>query len=208
LPWPKKFISQSISASGRSQRQEIALDDSLASLGLSAYDRQRLKQDILQGRTQRDMVVGMPLAETSLLPGQSLADSVVMRPTLAPEYTAIIDSLRARAADRLPDRLGGGELVHALDIRARTRAFVGARRAGLTSTDRARRGTNGLSQLNWKTKSCGSQVVRFRFYPAVYSLCMCTHPGELGELAGGHTRGAAGTKELVRVAGGRASGSG
>ncbi len=112
-------VSQSISASGRSQRQEIALDDSLASLGLSAYDRQRLKQDILQGRTQRDMVVGMPLAETSLLPGQSLADSVVMRPTLAPEYTAIIDSLRARAADRLPDRLGGGELDRSREVERR-----------------------------------------------------------------------------------------
>ena len=109
-------ISQSMSASGRTERQEIALDDSLASLGLSAYDRQRLKQDILQGRTQRDMVVGAPLAETSLLPGQSLADSALMRPTLAPEYTAIVDSLRARAADRLPDRLGGGELDRSREV--------------------------------------------------------------------------------------------
>ena len=112
-------ISQSMSASGRTERQEMALDDSLASLGLSAYDRQRLKQDILQGRTQRDMVVGAPLAETSLLPGQSLADSALMRPTLAPEYTAIVDSLRARAADRLPDRLGGGELDRSREVERR-----------------------------------------------------------------------------------------
>ncbi|MFM8817815.1 MAG: hypothetical protein ACKOHI_08120, partial [Phycisphaerales bacterium] len=99
-------ITQQISAGSRTERNEIALDDSLASLGLSPYDRQRLKQDILSGRTQRELVVGEPLSQSSLLPGQSLADSARMKPILAPEYSQIMDSLRARAADRMP---GGRE---------------------------------------------------------------------------------------------------
>jgi hypothetical protein len=80
----------------------VELDDALSGLGLSSYDRQRLKQDILSGRTQRDLVVGEPLSQSSLLPGQSLADSARIRPTLAPEYTSIYDSLRARAAAGMP----------------------------------------------------------------------------------------------------------
>ncbi|MFM9179852.1 MAG: hypothetical protein ACKOV8_01175, partial [Phycisphaerales bacterium] len=99
-------ITQQISAGSRTERNEIALDDSLASLGLSPYDRQRLKQDILSGRTQRELVVGEPLSQSSLLPGQSLADSARMKPILAPEASEIMDSLRARAADRMP---GGRE---------------------------------------------------------------------------------------------------
>ncbi|MBU3683023.1 MAG: hypothetical protein FGM39_03230 [Phycisphaerales bacterium] len=95
-------ITQQISAGSRTERNEIALDDSLASLGLSPYDRQRLKQDILSGRTQRELVVGEPLSQSSLLPGQSLSDSARMKPILAPEYSQIMDSLRARAADRMP----------------------------------------------------------------------------------------------------------
>jgi hypothetical protein len=70
-------------------------------MGLSTYDRQRLKQDILQGRTKREMV-GDPLSQTSLLPGDSLADTARLRPTLAPEYSSIYESLRARAGDRIP----------------------------------------------------------------------------------------------------------
>ena len=93
-------IIQQTSAGNRSERNDIALDNSLASLGLSPYDRQRLKQDILSGRTQRDLVVGEPLSQSSLLPGQSLADSARMKPVLAPEYSKIMDALRARAADR------------------------------------------------------------------------------------------------------------
>lgn len=96
-------VTQAISqATGRTGRNEVELDDALSGLGLSNYDRQRLKQDILSGRTQRDLVVGEPLSQSSLLPGQSLADSARLRPTLAPEYTSIYDSLRARAADRVP----------------------------------------------------------------------------------------------------------
>ena len=104
-------ITQQVSAGSRSERNEVALDDSLASLGLSPYDRQRLKQDILSGRTQRELVVGEPLSQSSLLPGQSLADSARMKPILAPEYSQIMDSLRARAADRMPqvqDGAAGG----------------------------------------------------------------------------------------------------
>ena len=102
-------ITQQISAGSRTERNEIALDDSLASLGLSPYDRQRLKQDILSGRTQRELVVGEPLSQSSLLPGQSLSDSARMKPILAPEYSQIMDSLRARAADRMPaGRAGAG----------------------------------------------------------------------------------------------------
>jgi hypothetical protein len=100
-------ITQSISAANRTERNDIALDDSLAGLGLSPYDRQRLKQDILSGRTQRDLIVGEPLSQNSLLPGQSLADSARMKPILAPEYSKIMDALRARAADRLPGQRGG-----------------------------------------------------------------------------------------------------
>jgi len=97
-------VTQAISqATGRTGRNEVELDDALSGLGLSSYDRQRLKQDILSGRTQRDLVVGEPLSQSSLLPGQSLADSARIRPTLAPEYTSIYDSLRARAADRVPE---------------------------------------------------------------------------------------------------------
>ena len=97
-------VTQAISqATGRSGRNEVELDDALSGLGLSNYDRQRLKQDILSGRTQRDLVVGEPLGRTSLLPGDNLADSARLRPTLAPEYTSIYDSLRARAADRVPE---------------------------------------------------------------------------------------------------------
>ena len=113
-------VTQSRSAANRSERESMAyLENSLSSLGLSAYDRQRLKQDILQGRTQRDMVVGAPLSETSLLPGRSLSDSDILRPTLAPEYRSIVDSLRARAADRLPSRLGGGEDARKAEVERR-----------------------------------------------------------------------------------------
>jgi hypothetical protein len=65
------------------------------------------------------MVVGSPLSETSLLPGRSLSDSDIMRPTMAPEYRSIVDSLRARAADRLPDRLGGGEDARKAEVERR-----------------------------------------------------------------------------------------
>lgn len=100
-------VTQSISAANRTERNDIALDDSLAGLGLSPYDRQRLKQDILSGRTQRDLIVGEPLSQSSMLPGQSLADSARMKPILAPEYSKIMDALRARAADRMPGQAGG-----------------------------------------------------------------------------------------------------
>lgn len=97
-------VTQAISeATGRSRRNEVELDDTLAGLGLSTYDRQRLKQDILQGRTQRDMVVGQPLSETALLPGSNLADAARVQPILVPEYTSIYDALRARAADKVPE---------------------------------------------------------------------------------------------------------
>ncbi len=79
----------------------IPVDDLVGSLGLSAYDRQRLKADILAGRTQREWI-GDPLQDTSLLPGASLVDSARVRATLAPEYGAILDTLRARAGDRIP----------------------------------------------------------------------------------------------------------
>ena len=94
--------TQAISAaSGREARREQGVDDLLGNMGLSTYDRQRLKQDILQGRTKREMV-GDPLSQTSLLPGDSLADTARLRPTLAPEYSSIYESLRARAGDRIP----------------------------------------------------------------------------------------------------------
>ena len=95
-------VTQAISAaSGRESRREQGVDDLLGNMGLSTYDRQRLKQDILQGRTKREMV-GDPLSQTSLLPGDSLADTARLRPTLAPEYSSIYESLRARAGDRIP----------------------------------------------------------------------------------------------------------
>ena len=103
-------VTQAISeATGRTRRNEVELDDTLAGLGLSTYDRQRLKQDILQGRTQRELVVGEPLSQTSLLPGTNLADSARLRPVLAPEYTSIYDSLRARAADKVPEPTSDAE---------------------------------------------------------------------------------------------------
>ena len=96
-------VTQAISAaSSRDERKEIQLDDTLASMGLSTYDRQRLRQDILQGRTRRDMV-GEPLSNTSLLPGSSLAEDARIRPTLTPEYSSIYDALRERAGNRIPE---------------------------------------------------------------------------------------------------------
>ena len=95
-------VTQAISAAaGRDVRREQGVDDLLGNMGLSTYDRQRLKQDILQGRTKREMVSD-PLSQTSLLPGDSLADTARLRPTLAPEYSSIYESLRARAGDRVP----------------------------------------------------------------------------------------------------------
>jgi hypothetical protein len=95
-------VTQAISAaSGREARREQGVDDLLGNMGLSTYDRQRLKQDILQGRTKREMVSD-PLSQTSLLPGDSLADTARLRPTLAPEYSSIYESLRARAGERIP----------------------------------------------------------------------------------------------------------
>lgn len=95
-------VTQAISAAtGRDARREQGIDDLLGNMGLSTYDRQRLRQDILQGRTKREMISD-PLSQTSLLPGDSLADTARMRPTLAPEYSSIYDSLRARAGDRVP----------------------------------------------------------------------------------------------------------
>jgi hypothetical protein len=79
----------------------IPVDDLVGSLGLTAYDRQRLKADILAGRTQREWI-GDPFQDTSLLPGASLVDSARVRATLAPEYGAILDTLRQRAGDRIP----------------------------------------------------------------------------------------------------------
>ena len=96
-------VTQAISAaSTRDERKEIQLDDTLANMGLSTYDRQRLRQDILQGRTRRDMV-GEPLSNNSLLPGSSLAEDARIRPTLTPEYSSIYDSLRERAGNRIPE---------------------------------------------------------------------------------------------------------
>jgi len=96
-------VTQAISAaSTRDERKEIQLDDTLANMGLSTYDRQRLRQDILQGRTRRDMV-GESLSSTSLLPGASLAEDARIRPTLTPEYSSIYDSLRERAGNRIPE---------------------------------------------------------------------------------------------------------
>jgi hypothetical protein len=96
-------VSQAISAaSTRDERKEIQLDDALANMGLSTYDRQRLRQDILQGRTRRDMV-GEPLGNNSLLPGSSLAEDARIRPTLTPEYSSIYDALRERAGNRIPE---------------------------------------------------------------------------------------------------------
>lgn len=95
-------VTQAISAAaGRDVRREQGVDDLLGNMGLSTYDRQRLKQDILQGRTKREMVSD-PFSQTSLLPGDSLADSARLRPTLAPEYSSIYESLRARAGERVP----------------------------------------------------------------------------------------------------------
>ena len=114
-------VTQAISeATGRSRRNEVELDDTLAGLGLSTYDRQRLKQDILQGRTQRELVVGEPLSETSLLPGSNLADDARMRPVLAPEYTSIYDSLRSRAADKVPEPTTDAERKARADTISRT----------------------------------------------------------------------------------------
>lgn len=97
-------VQQAISqASGRTQRDDVALDDALSGLGLTTYDRQRLKQDIISGRTQRDLVVGEPLATSALLPGQDAMMDARLKPILAPEYTSIYDSLRARASDRIPE---------------------------------------------------------------------------------------------------------
>jgi hypothetical protein len=96
-------VQQAISqASGRTQRNDVGLDDALSGLGLSTYDRQRLKQDILSGRTKRDLVVGDSLATTNLLPGESAMMDSRLKPILAPEYTSIYDSLKARAADKVP----------------------------------------------------------------------------------------------------------
>jgi hypothetical protein len=97
-------VQQAISqASGRTQRNDVGLDDALSGLGLTTYDRQRLKQDILAGRTQRDLVVGDPLSTSTLLPGQDAMMDARLKPILAPEYTSIYDSLKSRAADRVPE---------------------------------------------------------------------------------------------------------
>ena len=95
-------VTQAISkASDRGEREQRQLDDQLANMGLSTYDRQRLREDILRGRTSRDLV-GEPLASTSLLPGTSASEDARIRPTLAPEYSTIYSSIRERAGTRFP----------------------------------------------------------------------------------------------------------
>jgi hypothetical protein len=97
-------VQQAISqASGRTQRNDVALDDALSGLGLTTYDRQRLKQDIISGRTQRDLIVGDPLSSSMVLPGQDAMMDARLKPILAPEYTSIYDSLKSRASDRIPE---------------------------------------------------------------------------------------------------------
>ncbi len=99
--WRKKQKVGSSSSSASDMTRGIPVDDLIGGMGLSSYDRQRLKQDILNGRTQREWV-GDPINEDSLAVGASLADTARVRAQMAPEYSTIMDSLKQRAGDRLP----------------------------------------------------------------------------------------------------------
>lgn len=73
----------------------IPVDALLGSMGLNAYERQRLKQDVLSGRVNRDLI-GQAYDEQMIGTEASLADSARMQPALAPEYSAMLETMRAR----------------------------------------------------------------------------------------------------------------
>ncbi|MFO0961611.1 MAG: hypothetical protein U0625_01755 [Phycisphaerales bacterium] len=85
---------------GDDSARGIPVDDLLGGLGLSSFDRQRLKQDILEGRTKKEWVGDPVSAELEVAP-VSIADAAQVRALVPPEYGTIVDSLRQRAGDRI-----------------------------------------------------------------------------------------------------------
>lgn len=82
----------------------VPVDAMLSGIGLTTYERQRLKQDVLAGRTHKDWI-GQVYSENVLGSDASLADTQRLQPVLAREYTSLMDTMRARAG--MVPRAGG-----------------------------------------------------------------------------------------------------
>ncbi len=74
----------------------VPVDSMLSRLGLSTYERQRLKQDVLSGRTNMNLV-GQDYDRSAMIVPGSLADSQRLNPVLPQEYRAVVDTMRQRA---------------------------------------------------------------------------------------------------------------
>jgi hypothetical protein len=92
------------SAAAGSAASGVPVDALLGSMGLNAYERQRLKQDVLSGRVNRDLI-GQAYEEQAIGADASFSDFARLQPTLAPEYTSMLETMRARTgmAPPIPD---------------------------------------------------------------------------------------------------------
>jgi hypothetical protein len=79
----------------------VPVDAMLARLGLSTYERQRLKHDVLSGRTNMNQV-GQVYDEDAMLIGNTLSDTQRVNPVLPAEYSSVLDTLRQRAGIQTP----------------------------------------------------------------------------------------------------------
>ncbi|MBL9141370.1 MAG: hypothetical protein JNK53_05835, partial [Phycisphaerae bacterium] len=84
------------SGAAGSAQGTVPVDAMLGGMGLTTYERQRLKQDVLSGRTNQDWL-GQVYSERVLGSDASLADTLRLQPILAREYTSMMDTMRARA---------------------------------------------------------------------------------------------------------------
>lgn len=85
-----------LAPTNNSMSSGVPVDAMLAKLGLSTYERQRLKHDVLSGRTNMNQV-GQVYDEDAMLIGNTLSDSQRVNPVLPAEYSSVIDTLRQRA---------------------------------------------------------------------------------------------------------------
>lgn len=99
---PGVGASSGVGAAGNAQ-SGVPVDALLSGMGLTAYERQQLKQDVLSGRTNRAWL-GQVWNERMLAADASQADAARLTPTVAAEYNTLLDTMRARAgmAPRAP----------------------------------------------------------------------------------------------------------
>jgi hypothetical protein len=83
-------------ASAAGVPSSVPVDSMLSRLGLSTYERQRLKQDVLSGRTNMNLV-GQDYDRSAMIVPGSLADTQRLNPVLPLEYRAVVDTMRQRA---------------------------------------------------------------------------------------------------------------